>query len=57
MVACCTMKCVVPPETTVTFAVIGEAVVFPIVKPITVACVAAAGAYTLAAVVPAFFKK
>jgi hypothetical protein len=46
-----------PPDVTITFAVIGDAVVLPIVMPITVACVPEVGAYTLARDVVAFLRK
>ena len=46
-----------PPETTVTFAVIGDVVVLPIVIPMIVVCVPAGVTYALAAVVVAFFRK
>jgi hypothetical protein len=51
------MKYDVPPETTVTLAEIGEAVVLPMVMPMIVDCVAAGATYTLAAEVVAFLRK
>jgi hypothetical protein len=57
IVACLTMNEVLPPECTVTFAVMSADVTFDIVKPITVDCTPMPDAYTLTAAVPIAWTK